>query len=73
MKMLCRKHAFLLAFYGGEGWWGERPREPLRPISALFSTATLSSYHMVGPELPLCPNKKGGAISHHQTIPLPVF
>jgi hypothetical protein len=25
----------------GAFWWGERPREPLGPIRALFQTATL--------------------------------
>jgi len=27
---------FYWRFLVGRGWWGERPREPLSPISALF-------------------------------------
>jgi hypothetical protein len=69
--LLSGKHFFLfsLALYGGAS-----VASPLG-ASAFFSTATLPSYNMVGPELPLCPNKKNGAtriikLSHYLSFDL---
>jgi hypothetical protein len=61
---------FLLALDGGGGWWGERPREPLRPISALFQQPPCHDL-IRGQICRSAPTKKDAATASHRR-PLPL-